>query len=95
MQVSIPSAADPNAPKYWMNETSGLLAPVVEAYLYGDPLTAGQVAVMKMYLRQWIMSPVWQGDGLEELRRPVERIRTRQDINEWLAKALAEGHDPL
>ncbi len=83
-------------PGYWRAETSGVLAPVVEAYIKGQTLTHGQIVVMKMYLRQWTMAPVWAGDAeLEALRWSVEQIQTQQDISDWLWKALAEGHDPL
>ncbi|MEI9971101.1 MAG: hypothetical protein WDO73_03055 [Ignavibacteriota bacterium] len=57
------SAGDPRAPKFWMYETSGVLRPAIEAYLHNRPMTVGQIALMRVYLRQWIMSPVWQGGG--------------------------------
>jgi hypothetical protein len=85
-----------NAPGYWRYETSGVLAPAVEAYIKGEALTHGQVMLMKMYLRQWIMAPCWRGDAeLEDLRWSVELIQTQQDIRNWLWRAMDEGHDPL
>ena len=89
------SPSDPRAPKYWMWETSGVLRAAVE-HLLGDPreLSAGQVAVLKMYLRQWIMAPVWQGN-VEGLRQAVERIQTGRDIEEWVVAAVDAGCDPL
>jgi hypothetical protein len=33
-----------NAPGYWMHETSGVLRPVVEAYLHGGPMTEADIA---------------------------------------------------
>jgi hypothetical protein len=94
------SPDDPRAPRFWRYEKSGVLAPVVEAYLLGQPLSLEQIGVMRAYLRQWIQSPVWganpAGAGeLEQLRAAVALIRTREDIRRWLALALAEGMDPL
>ena len=87
---------DPRAPKYWQYETSGVLYPVVEAYLYGNPMTPEQVAIMRSYLRQWIQSPVWYGgEALAKLQTGVDAIQTREDIDAWLCAALKEGLDPL
>lgn len=41
-------------PGYWMNETSGVLRPAVEAYLNGTEMTPGQIVAMRGYLRQWV-----------------------------------------
>lgn len=100
-----PLRADhPDAPKYWMNETSGVLKPVVEAYLRNEPLTLRDVAIMRAYLRQWIMSPVWDMNprqtradalGLSALRERLDTIASRDDIERWLAAALESGIDPL
>lgn len=100
-----PLRADhPDAPKYWTNETSGVLKPVIEVYLSGKLMTLREVAVMRAYLRQWIMSPVWDmnprrtnGDALTlaALRERIDSIVTRLDIERWLAAALESGIDPL
>ena len=83
-------------PRYWMREASGVLAPVVEAYLHGKPLQPAQIVVMKMYLRQWIMAPVWLGGAeLASLREMVDSIETQGDIRAWLNAAVEWGHDPL
>jgi hypothetical protein len=84
-----------DAPGCWRNETSGVLAPVVEAYLSGETLTYGQVVVMKAYLRQWIMAPGFIGVAALTLRRAVEQIRAHRDIAEWLEAAEKAGIDPL
>lgn len=39
-------------PGFWMNETSGVLRPAVEAYLRREPMTPNQIAAMRAYLRQ-------------------------------------------
>ena len=91
----------PSEPRYWMQESSGVLHPVIEAYLNGDELDAAQVATMRAYLRQWVMSPVWdanpfaEGGELDVLRALVDTMRTRKDVDNWLQQAMEMGIDPL
>lgn len=90
--------------RYWMHESSGVLRPAVEAYLAGGPMTPRQISVMRSYLRQWIMSPVWDANphaddddrwALGELRRHVNDLTTREVIERWIIWATDEGIDPL
>jgi hypothetical protein len=81
-------------PGFWMDETSGVLRPAVEAYLQGAPLSDDQIAALRAYLRQWIAAP-WIGPGIERLRTKVDRLQSREAIEDWLDDALAEGIDPL
>ena len=83
------------APGYWMNETSGVLKPAVEAYLSGDPLDQAQIAALRAYMRQWIMAPVWRGKEVVDLRRRVDGLSSRQTIERWLDDALELDIDPL
>jgi len=82
-------------PRYWQDETSGVLRPAVEAYLHGEPLTAAQVAAIRAYLRQWIGAPVWRGEGVDELRAGIDGLGSRFAIADWLARAEQLGIDPL
>jgi len=83
------------APGYWMNETSGVLRPAVEAYLRGDPLDDGQIAALRAYFRQWIAGP-WAADpGLDKLRESVDGLTSRRAIVRWLDLAMEENIDPL
>jgi hypothetical protein len=85
-----------DAPGYWMNETSGVLRPAVEGYLKGAPLSGPQIAALRAYFRQWINAGAWRsGEALEELRRGVDRLMTRAEIDSWLDDALDLGIDPL
>jgi hypothetical protein len=79
-------------PGYWMNETSGKLAPVVEKYLRGEVLTTDEVAIMRAYLRQWIAGDF---QGVDHLRLRVGRLTTTRMIREWLKDAEDIGIDPL
>lgn len=83
------------APGYWMDETSGVLRPAVTAYLSGGPMTDEQVAAMRAYLRQWISSPAWLGDGIAALRADIDSLTSRDAISNWLAAAEQWGIDPL
>jgi hypothetical protein len=82
-----------NPPGYWMNEMSGDLRPVIEAYLHGRELTPEQCAIMRVYLWQWIMHPAWT--GVEELRSSIEGLTSNEAIDQWLEQALVLGIDPL
>lgn len=82
-------------PGYWMNETSGVLRPAVEAYLSRDEMTPQQVAALRAYLRQWINVDGWTGPLIDVLRTNADEIRTRQDITRWLEIARRAEIDPL
>jgi hypothetical protein len=82
-------------PGYWMNETSGVLAPAVIAYLEDAPMTLDHIAAMRAYFRQWLTGNWRGGEELEQLRARIDEIATRADIREWLDDALDLGIDPL
>lgn len=89
-------ADHPDAPKFWMWETSGVLRPAILAYLDGDDMTPDQIAAMAAYLRQWIASPVWGDQNpIQALRRAVATLYTRDAIARWLWRAAEHGIDPL
>lgn len=83
-----------HVPCFWMNETSGQLRPVVEAYVRGEPLDYRQVATMRVYLRQWMQGP-WKGPMIDVLRTQLEQMTTREDLDRWFDRALAADIDPL
>lgn len=82
-------------PGFWMNETSGVLRPAVEAYLNNRPMTDAQIAAMREYLRQWIASPNWMGPGIATLRATINGLVDRKAISAWLDLAVEVGADPL
>ena len=89
-----------SAPLYWMHETSGVLRPVIEAYLNREPLTEAEICVMRAYLRQWIYAPAWDANPygtemLAGLRDMIDSLHSRAQIETWLNKALDAGIDPL
>jgi len=93
------------APKYWMHETSGVLALAVRKYLESpNKSTLAQLALLRMYFQQWVDSPVWDANPAldDESRADLERLRERchgitnlADMKNWLREAVAMGMDPL
>jgi hypothetical protein len=90
-----PAGRSTGVPGYWMHETSGVLRPAMEAYLWREMLTDVEVGVLRAYFRQWINAPVWCGPMIDVLRLDVGAIATRADIDRWVEKALESGVDPL
>ena len=84
-------------PGYWRNEVSGQLAPVVEAFIQQENLTADQVVMLKLYFKQWIWADVWSGSGPEiaHLRVMLDEVVTQHGLNAWLMRAMDLGIDPL
>jgi len=85
----------PDAPKFWSNESTGVLQPVVLAYLRGRRLNYQEIAIMRAYLRQWIMSPVWAGFEVDLLRKALDFIDDYDSLRRWIDSATDEGIDPL
>lgn len=83
-----------NGPGFWMDETTGVLRPAVEAYLRDEPLTPSQIAALRAYLRQWIAYPWWCGD-VEGLRGTIDTLTSREALHSWIDRAADEGMDPL
>lgn len=94
----------PDAPKYWIHETGGKLAPAVERYLRSETMTAEDCRLVVLYFQQWVNSPVWDAnpditpDGKKELarlRQCVASARTRGDIDACTNLAVDMGMDPF
>lgn len=101
----LPAPGTADAPKYWRQETGGVLAAAIYLYL-NEPenLTVGAIAWIRAYFIQWVDSPVWdQNPGhddesraeLADIRASARNIQTANDIHVWLAEALNSGIDPL
>lgn len=75
-----------DVPGFWMNETSGVLAPVVRAYLSGARLGERPVAVMRAYLRQWVARGFRgrKSTPYALMWEPSQRMRT------WSAGSIAQ-----
>jgi hypothetical protein len=82
-------------PGYWMNETSGVLKPAVEAYLKHQPMSREQIAALRAYLRQWMDGDWADTPAVAALRADVDQLTTRAAIDAWMERALDEAIDPL
>ena len=82
------------APGYWMHESTGVLRPAVAHYLNNEPMTRADIAAMRAYLRQWMSGP-WRGEELEALRAGLDRLTSREAIDDWIELAAELGIDPL
>jgi hypothetical protein len=101
----IPARGAPGAPRYWMDEQSGVLSFAVRQYLENPrALTFGHIALLRLYLKQWVDSPAWDmnpaldDEGrqtLATLRRRADRIESANDVRAWLLVAQDIGMDPL
>lgn len=101
----MPAAYPNGGPLFWSHETSGVLAPIVMAYLKRKPLTAEQLDILVEYCVHWINAPCWggaesdvHGDLAEEfadLRDRIKRITTARDLQRWCLDALDVGIDPF
>ncbi|GAC1383843.1 MAG: hypothetical protein NVSMB42_01060 [Herpetosiphon sp.] len=68
-------------PRFWMEETTGTLAEAVEAYLNGERLRLPQLAVIKIYLKQFVERAVLTGDAkIPLLHSKIDRIKTAGDV---------------
>jgi hypothetical protein len=90
--------APPKAPGFWMFETTGVLRPAVEAYLFNPKvkLTPGQIGAIRAYCRQWMEGDWDESDvRIVQLRREVDRMVDRATIDSWMVKAMLAGIEPL
>jgi hypothetical protein len=88
----------------WTDEVTGQLARAVILYLQGQQLSSRDVDALRIYLRQWIQSRIWDMNphatienrrALSRLRDSVTSIRSRKDIGQWLQGAEKLGLNSL
>lgn len=77
-------------PRFWMEETTGALGNAVETYMNGERLTAEQLDLIKLYLRQYLERAVLAGDAnRNRLLSRVDKLHTTADV-EAFADELSE-----
>jgi hypothetical protein len=83
-------------PRFWMEETTGQLGAAIEVYMRSEPLTAEQLELIKLYLRQYVERAVIAQDAdRRKLLERVAKLRRVGDV-ERLADALSEaGVEPF
>ena len=82
-------------PTYWMHAGSTSLREAVRAYLNREEMTAEQIAELREYFRQWVMTPTFVGPDIDELRARVDALTDRAAISLWLHDAEEACIDPL
>lgn len=102
--VELPAPDSREAPKYWQYEIGGELVPAMHRLISQERLTETDITLIRLYLWQWIQSPVWDRNPhlgaagaaeLATLRDTAGKIRTVAHIREWVAVATDWGMDPL
>jgi hypothetical protein len=77
-------------PHFWMQETTGALAEAVDAYLDGGRISPEHLALLRLYLQQYLERAVLTGDAKRQLL--VDRagaLKTAAEIEEF-ADEIAE-----
>jgi hypothetical protein len=91
-------------PGYWRDGQGGELVPAMHRYLDGLPLSIRDIALIRLYIQQWIDAEVWDTNPaqtdegrleLAELRGLARGLSTRRAITAWIERAEDLGLDPL
>ena len=84
--------AVPTPPRFWMEETSGVLADAVDAYIAGEKLSTAQLDALKPYLNQFIERAVLAGDANRKLLlQQIAKLRTVADVERFADEASEYG----
>jgi hypothetical protein len=79
-------------PRFWMEEQTGVLEEAVDAYFNGAHLTPRQLAVIKVYLKQFVERAPLAGDAkVHLLVQQIDRIKTTHDIENFADDAAGFG----
>ena len=63
-----------------------------------------EIGLLRAYFRQWVDSPVWdqnphqdaaRAGELSALRASAVAIETQKDLEQWVARSVEFGMDPL
>lgn len=83
-------------PRFWMEETTGALNEAVDAYMNGERLSAEQINVIKVYLRQFIERAKLAGAAnkrlllskIDKLSKVSEIERFADEVSEYGAEVF-------
>jgi hypothetical protein len=77
-------------PRFWMEETTGVLADAVDTYMNGERLSAAQLDLIKLYLRQYLERAVLASDAnRNRLLSRIDKLHTTSDL-EAFADEISE-----
>ena len=78
------------APRFWMEETTGVLEDAVETYMGGDRLSSSQLNAIKVYLKQFVeRAPLTGEANVNRLIQRIERLKTTREVEDF-ADEIAE-----
>ena len=83
-------------PRFWMEETTGVLNEAVDAYMNGERLSTEQINVIKVYLRQFIERAKLSGAAnkrmllskVDKLSKVSEIERFADEVSEYGAEVF-------
>lgn len=74
----------PTPPHFWMEETTGALSEAVDTYMNGERLSAEQLQLIKLYLRQFIERALLAPEANRKLLlSKIEKLKTTGDIESF------------
>ncbi|HMO59859.1 MAG TPA: hypothetical protein PKC19_21105 [Roseiflexaceae bacterium] len=83
-------------PHFWMTEQTGKLADAVEAYFNGERLASHQIAVIKLYLTQYVERAMLTPDARRDLLlQQIARLRTTREIERFADHVADFGVEPF
>lgn len=79
-------------PRFWMEEQTGALSAAIDSYMDGSKLSAQELELIKIYLRQYIERAVLSDRGQRaQLVRRIDGLRSNQDIEDFADTAAEYG----
>jgi hypothetical protein len=83
-------------PRFWMEEQTGALAEAIEVYMRSEPLNSEQLALLKLYLTQYIERAVIEaGTNRKLLLGKVEKLSRVGDIERFADELSEAGIEPF
>lgn len=83
-------------PHHWMTEQSGRLEAAVEAYFNGDALSAVQLGLIKIYLRQYLERALLTGDANRpRLLQRLDGLRSTREVERFADDIAEYGVEPF
>ncbi|MBV9788253.1 MAG: hypothetical protein JOZ51_08775 [Chloroflexi bacterium] len=71
-------------PRFWMEETTGALNEAVDAYMNGEKISAEQLNVIKLYLRQYMERAMLSNDANKKLLlSKIDKLKTTADVERY------------
>ncbi|MBC8078417.1 MAG: hypothetical protein H7Y32_20230 [Chloroflexales bacterium] len=83
-------------PRFWMEETTGVLAQAVNAYIDGERLEPKQIELLRLYLQQYIERVVLAGDvNRKLLLAQLPKLRSARNIESFAEEIAEMGIEPF